>query len=63
MKNFILVINPETAEMLKSQGFNYIKQQINKQMYYSFAEDESLTKLLKKNFSKQDYIPTNTLKF
>lgn len=63
MNNLILVINPETAEKLKSQGFNYITQQINKTTYYAFANDPSLTSLLNKNFSKKDYVATNKLTF
>ena len=59
MKNLIKVVSPELADKLVALGFQYIKEG----SVYAFIETEELTDLLIKNYSNDEYIRENKLRF
>lgn len=62
-KNLIKVSNPSAAEKLKSLGFSYIKEQINKIDIYVFTTSSELLEVLNKNYNKSDFFFDNKLHF
>ena len=55
----IKVIDPKTAEKLKSLGFSYIKEA----NFFSFHSTPELLSFLQKTFSKTEYVIENKLRF
>lgn len=61
--NLIKLSNLSVANELKSLGFSYIKEQINKQDIFVFTYSPALLEFLNKNYSKSDFFFDNKLHF
>lgn len=59
MKNFIKVVNPEIAEQLVLQGFQYIKEQNT----FAFQYSDELIDVLQQQYAKSQFACETKLRF
>ena len=61
--NLIKISNLSVVEKLKSLGFSYIKERINKSDMFVFTASPEILEFLNKNYNKSDFFFDNKLHF
>lgn len=62
-KKLIKLFDSEKAEQLSNSGFKYMIEDIGEQKAYVFCVSQELLGYLQANFSQNDFVIENTLRF
>lgn len=62
-KKLIKLFDSEKAEQLRKSGFKYMIEDMGEQKAYVFCVSQELLRNLQVNFSQNDFVAENTLRF
>ena len=62
-KKLIKVFDSEKAEQLSKSGFKYMIEDMGEYKAYVFCVSQELLRYLQANFSQNDFVIENTLRF
>lgn len=62
-KKLIKLFDSERAEQLSKTGFKYMLEDMGDQKAYVFCVSEELLRYLQEDFSQNDFVIENTLRF